>query len=149
MEVLRRDTDYALRLITTLAQHFEAGTVVSARRLARDCKFSYELGRKLLQRLQHAQLVRARRGAQGGFVLSREPSEITLMQVINALQGGLFLNKCLLAESSCEFQSNCPISSKLSPLQQQMHQYLSAVTIEEIAAGPTLKTKEPKRPIPA
>ena len=149
MEILRRNTDYALRLIAVLAEHFETGAVISARRLARDCKIPYELGRKLLQKLQRAQLVQARQGAQGGFSLSRRPSEITLMEVIGALQGGLFLNRCLLAESSCELQSDCAISRKLSPLQQHIQQYLSDITIEEVTAGPGPETSPRKQPIPA
>ncbi len=92
MEVLRRNTDYALRMMVAIAKQFKNEELMSARRLTSDCNFSYELGRKLLQRLHKADLLNSVMGLKGGFTLSRKPSEITLMAIINVLQGGIYLN---------------------------------------------------------
>ena len=117
MEVLRRNTDYALRMMVTLAKQFKSGELMSAKRLTSDCNFSYELGRKLLQRLHKAELVKSVMGLRGGFTLSRKPSEITLMAIINVLQGGIYLNKCLADGEGCEFEHECEVSTKLAYLQ--------------------------------
>ena len=137
MEVLRRNTDYGLRIIVNLARHFGNGELMSARQLAGEGNFSYELGCKLLQRLGKAKLVRSVMGPKGGFALARKPSEITLMDIINVLQGGICMNSCLAHGPGCEFESECEISTKLSCLQLYIDGYLGGITIEEILQSRT------------
>ncbi len=133
MDVLRRNTDYGLRIMATLAKHFNNGQLMSARQLASDGHFSYQLGCKLLQKLHRAELVKSGMGPKGGFALSREPSKITLMEIIKVLQGGIRLNRCLLGGEGCEFESDCEINTKLSCLQLYIDSYLDGITLAEIA----------------
>jgi len=132
MDVLRRNTDYALRMMVTLAKHFNNGELMSAKRLANEGRFSYQLGCKLLQRLHKADLVRSVMGPKGGFALNRKPSEITLMAIINTLQGGIRMNKCLLGGEGCEFEPECEVNTKLVCLQLYIDGYLGGITLEEI-----------------
>jgi len=132
MDVLRRNTDYGLRMMAALAEHFNNGQLISARQLASDGHFSYQLGCKLLQKLHRAKLVKSGMGPNGGFTLSREPSKITLMEVITVLQGGIRLNRCLLGGEGCEFESDCEIHTKLACLQLYIEGYLGGITLEEI-----------------
>ena len=133
MDVLRRNTDYGLRMMAALAEHFNNSQLMSARQLASDGHFSYQLGCKLLQKLGRAKLIKSGMGPKGGFALSREPSKITLMEIIKALQGGIRLNRCLLDGQGCEFQPDCEISTKLSCLQLYIDGYLDGITLAEIA----------------
>ena len=131
MDVLRRNTDYALRMMVNLASHFN-GEFISARRLANEGDFSYQLGCKILQKLHSAKLVKSNMGPKGGFALSRKPSEITLMEIIIALQGGIRLNRCLLGGEGGEFEPECEINTKLACLQLYIDGYLGGITLEEI-----------------
>jgi Rrf2 family protein len=131
MDVLRRNTDYALRIMVDLARRFN-GEFISARQLAEDGHFSYQLGCKILQRLHKAGLVKSDMGPKGGFALSREPSAINLMEIINVLQGGLRLNRCLFGGKGCEFEGECEINTKLTCLQLYIEGYLSGITLSEI-----------------
>lgn len=131
MDVLRRDTDYALRIMVNLAGHFN-GDFISARQLAEDGKFSYQLGCKILQKLHQAELVKSDRGPKGGFALSRDPAKINLMEIIAALQGGIRLNRCLIGGNGCEFEPECEINTKLTCLQMYINGYFSGITLEEI-----------------
>ena len=131
MDVLRRNTDYALRIMVNLASHFN-GELMSARQLASDGNFSYQLGCKLLQKLHKAGLVESGMGPKGGFALIRKPSEITLMDIIDVLQGGIRLNKCLIGGQGCAFEPECEVSTKLVCLQLYMEGYLGGITLEEI-----------------
>ncbi|MFH1614813.1 MAG: Rrf2 family transcriptional regulator, partial [Planctomycetota bacterium] len=119
-------------MMAALAEHFNNGRLISARQLASDGHFSYQLGCKLLQKLHRAELVKSGMGPKGGFTLSREPSKITLMQIIKALQGGIRLNRCLLDGEGCEFESDCEINTKLSCLQLYIDGYLNGITLAEI-----------------
>jgi Rrf2 family protein len=131
VDVLRRNTDYALRMMVNLASRFN-GEFISARQLAEDGNFSYQLGCKILQRLHKTGLVKSDMGPKGGFALSREPSTINLMEIINALQGGVRLNRCLLGGRGCEFEPECEIHTKLTCLQLYIDGYLGGITLQEI-----------------
>jgi len=132
MDVLRRNTDYGLRMMATLAEHFNSSRLISARQMANDGHFSYQLGCKLLQKLHSAQLVESGMGPKGGFTLSREPSKITLMEIIKVLQGEIRLNRCLPGGHGCEFESDCEINTRLSCLQLYINGYLDGITLAEI-----------------
>ncbi len=134
MDVLRRNTDYALRMMVDLANHFN-GEFTSARQLAENGNFSYQLGCKILQRLHKAGLVKSDMGPKGGFALSKEPSAITLMEIINALQGSVRLNRCLLGGEGCEFEPVCEIHTKLACLQFYIDGYLGGITLQEIISS--------------
>ncbi len=134
MDVLRRNTDYALRMMAALAS-LSSDKSVSARQLASEGNFSYDLGCKILQRLHKAGLVQSRMGPKGGFALSKAPSEISLMEIVNVLQGGIRLNRCLLGGNGCEFQAECGISAKLAHLQRHIDDYLGGITLAEIATA--------------
>ena len=131
MDVLRRNTDYALRIMVNLASHFN-GEFLSARQLASEGNFSYQLGCKLLQKLGKNKLVKSSMGPKGGFVLSRKPSQITLLEIINVLQGGIRLNRCLVGGNGCEFEPECELSTKLACLQLYIDGYLGGITLAEI-----------------
>ena len=135
MDVLRRNTDYGLRMMVTLAKHFNDGKLIPARQLTDGGHFSYQLGCKLLQQLRQAQLVKSGMGPTGGFSLSREPSKITLMEIIKVLQGEIRLNRCLPGGDGCEFEPDCEINTKLSCLQLYINGYLNEITLAEITAA--------------
>ena len=131
MDVLRRNTDYALRMMVGLAKRFN-GEFISARQLAKDGNFSYQLGCKILQKLHKTGLVKSDMGPKGGFALSRKPSQIALMEIISALQGGIRLNRCLLDGAGCEFEPECEVHTKLTCLQLYIDGYLGSITLQEI-----------------
>jgi Rrf2 family protein len=143
MDVLRRNTDYALRMMVNLAGRFN-GEFTSARELAKDGNFSYQLGCKILQKLHKADLVKSDMGPKGGFALSREPSQISLMEIITALQGGIRLNRCLLG-GRCEFESECEINTKLTCLQLYLNGYLNGISLQEILDSRTKITAGKKK----
>jgi len=132
MDVLRRNTDYGLRAMAQLARCY-GGRLVSTSELAREGHFSYQIARKILQKLHQGRLVRSHLGPRGGYVLSRKPSEITLGEIVSVLQGGIRLNRCLDGGKGCEFAPGCEVSAKLACLQLYIDGYLGGITLDEIA----------------
>lgn len=131
MDVIRRNTDYALRAMVHLGRHYGQDTL-SARQIAEDQDFSYALASKLMQRLQKAGLVESVMGAKGGFRLSRDPSQINLQEVIETIQGPISLSTCLLGVKTCCKYGTCPIRKKLGGLQQEISDYLEGTTLSEL-----------------
>jgi Rrf2 family protein len=132
MDILRRNTDYALRLAVNLAAHSDDGALPT-RVLARQEGVSYQLACKLMQKLHAAGLVESDMGPKGGFRLSRTPAEIPIAEVIEAIQGPLRFNRCLLGKEVCPRQKNCPVRAKIGQLQERMDEYLRSVTLGELA----------------
>jgi Rrf2 family protein len=134
MDILRRNTDYALRLMVSLARHQDNGSI-STRLLAQEQGVSYQLACKLMQQLHDAKIVESSMGPKGGFRLGRKPVDISLLDIIQAVQGPLSLNRCLFNEACCPRQDACPVRAKMGELQGRMGEYLGGVTLEELASS--------------
>jgi len=140
MDVLRRNTDYAMRAMVNLAGHY-GEEPVSTRDIARAEDISYELACKLMQKVHNAGLVKSSMGPNGGFSLSRKPTKINLLEIIRAIQGPLSINRCLLEPDVCPHQKGCPITVKLAKLQKYVSNYLGSITLDELLRSQSAKKK--------
>jgi Rrf2 family protein len=143
MDFLRRNTDYALRAMMNLTVHY-GNEPVSTRSIAVEEDISYQLTCKLMQKLQNAMLVKSCMGPKGGFVLAREPTKISLLEVIEAIQGPVSVNRCLLGSDACPKQTGCPIRKKLESLQEYIENFLKDVTLAKVLRS---KNQVPKKRI--
>ena len=140
MDVVRRNTDYAVRLMVNLARRDDNGPV-STRTAAMQEQVSYQLACKLMQRLHKAGLLKSSMGPQGGFNLSRTPSEISLLDMISAIQGPVSVNKCVLIPNVCPQSRHCSVRDKLAGLEKDINGRLSKITLDELAHKHTTKGK--------
>jgi len=88
---------------------------------------------KLFQDLVKEGLVCSHRGARGGFFLARPASEITLRQVIEALQGPISLNRCLDSREGCSRTDTCAVAQVLRQAQTQLLEILDSATLDVLA----------------
>jgi Rrf2 family protein len=142
MDIIRRNTDYALRAAAELTSQF-GRELVSTKEIAYRRDIPYQLACKLLQRLHKAGVVRSEMGPAGGFALCRHPSRTTVRQVVEAIQGPVRLNRCLFAKNFCRFSPRCPISPELARLQKRINAFLDGLTLQRlsVAAGRAVKKK--------
>jgi Rrf2 family iron-sulfur cluster assembly transcriptional regulator len=131
VDLVRRNTDYALRLMVNLAKNYGNGPI-STRAAAAEEGVPYQLACKLMQKLQKSELIRSCMGPKGGFSLDKEPSKISLCEVVETIQGPISINRCLLAAGACERQRNCTARIKLAELQQYVRNYLGGITLDEL-----------------
>ena len=104
---ISRETDYAMRCVLHLSINPGATCMVEEMARARDVPRSFLA--KILQKLKHANIVESFRGVKGGFALARKPSEISLLDVIEAIQGVVSLNVCAVDENACDRSGGCVI----------------------------------------
>lgn len=130
---LTRGADYATLGILYLArQPRDKVVLIGEIAAAQSVPESYLA--KIFQDLAKAGLVRSHRGARGGFTLARSPQEITLLQVIEAVEGPVALNRCLDAREGCERSADCPVYGALASAQAQLMSALEAVTLQSLAS---------------
>ncbi len=141
MDIVRRNTDYALRAMVNLARNYENGPV-SSRTISEKESVPYQLMCKLMQKLNNAGLVTSYMGPKGGFGLGREPTKINILEVIETIQKPISLNRCLLNRDICPRHKQCPVRPKLLGLQEYIGKYLSNITLDELASGNSKKTKK-------
>lgn len=132
---LTRKTEYALIAIAQLAR--VGPRVVSAREIAEEHMVPLPLLMNVLKKLNRAGVVNSMRGARGGYVLATRPEELTLADVIEAVEGPVHLTRCAnLNEEGgrvCGLESSCPIRRSLVRVHQRLHGFLRGVTVAEIA----------------
>lgn len=100
------ETDYAVRITGCLAEN---GTRMDAAKISEKTGVTLRFALKILRKLAAANIVKSYKGAKGGYELAKSPSEITLKNVIDSIEGEYCLNRCLKAESkscSCSSSSN-------------------------------------------
>jgi Rrf2 family protein len=131
MDVIRRNTDYAIRLVAGLVDNYGKGPM-SAKTLAEAADISFEMACKLLKKLASVKLVKSTMGKAGGFELAKEPAKVRFYDIIAAIQGNLCLNRCVADPKSCPKSPKCPVSKKLAGLQNYIEQYLKDITLDKL-----------------
>ena len=121
MEVSRR-TDYAIRILLELAR--EGGGPVSVRRLAEGQEVPYAFARGIQRDLVAAGLVRSQRGATGGIILARPAKQITLLDVVEATEGGVSCAVCTSDPSWCRRMSTCSVHAVWHDIDDMVAGYL-------------------------
>jgi Rrf2 family protein len=114
-----------------LAEHYE-DQAVSTKTMSKKEKIPYPLACKLMQKLQKRKLVKSIMGPKGGFKLSKKPSRINLLEIIEIIQGPMSVNRCLVKGFSCPRKLSCPINGKLEELQNYMKIYLENITLDQL-----------------
>jgi Rrf2 family iron-sulfur cluster assembly transcriptional regulator len=132
MDIIRRNTDYALRAAVELAERF-GYEPVATKQIADKRKISYQLACKLLQRLHKAGIVKSEMGPAGGFTLGRNPSRITVRQVVEAVQGPVRLSRCVVSKSFCGLSRCCPLNPELGRLQKNINTFLNGLTLKQLS----------------
>lgn len=128
---LSRKTDYALRMLATLVA--DPDGVVSVRTAARDGHVPYSFARSIQHDLAVAGIVENTRGATGGMRLAVDPREVTLLQLVEAVQGPVVISSCLAAESgACPNRAACHFTSVWCNAERLLRAFFSQVTLYQL-----------------
>ena len=124
--------DYAVRVIVDLAAQ-PAGATVRTEEVGRRTGVPQAYLSKIVQALAHGGLVRTQRGTRGGIALLEEPQTITLRQVIEAVEGPIYLNRCLIRPGLCPRDRFCPVHPVWGRIQALVIRELDSVHIKDLA----------------
>lgn len=128
---ITRQADYAVRAVLHLAR--EGNTVRAATStIAKEQKIPPSFLAKIISQLSIAGLLHTSRGARGGVTLAREPKDISLLEVVEAIDGPIQLNECVQNEGVCSFEGNCPIRTVWCDAQDELVRRLKSTSFGDL-----------------
>jgi FeS assembly SUF system regulator len=125
--------DYATLIMTQLAK--EMDKLSSASTLAKVLQLSTPVVSKILKILGQAGLVSSVRGADGGYKLARPASEISLAEVVSALEGDLAFTECCSKQSTCTLESSCGTKNHWKVINAAIYSTLAKVTLQDVVSN--------------
>lgn len=141
-------TDYATALMVRLAR--EPARCFSAAQLADELGVPQPTVAKLLKRLLRARLLASARGAAGGYSLAHAPDEISVADVVQAIEGPVALTECTLGQGNCSLERDCATRANWQLISRAVRVALEAVRLSDMAVPrmqpirmPDLKEKTP------
>ena len=124
--------DYAVVIMTAAARR-EAGARLSASELAQETGVPLPTAQKLMGRLAAEGLLTSARGAAGGFTLARPPGEISLADIVEAVEGPIAMTVCAEGRTDCALDAHCHVKPHMGIVGNAVRGALGAVRLTELA----------------
>jgi len=130
---ITRASDYAVRVMIHLAS-MPPGSTVRQSEISKATEVSGHFLSKVLQQLVRARLIRSQRGSGGGYVLAIPATQISLLDVLEAIEGPVRLNQCLEEGPSCDRKAWCPAHQVWAEAQAAITTVLGGASMATLAA---------------
>ena len=121
---ITRQADYAVRAMVYLAQLGQERRAATSQ-IAHEKQIPPSFLAKIVSQLSVAGLLQTSRGARGGVSLAKAPGDISLLDVVEAIDGPILLNECVGENGMCTFGSSCPMKPVWCEAQQALVERLS------------------------
>jgi Rrf2 family protein len=127
---ITRQADYAVRAVLFLARSGE--NRIATNLIAEEQRIPPSFLAKIVSQLSIAGLLHTSRGARGGVTLARNAKEISLLEVIEAIDGPIQLNECVGENSTCSFDGTCPLHPVWGEVHDQLVSRLKATNFADL-----------------
>jgi len=130
---INRQTDYAVRVVLALAKRGEV-IRLSTTEIQQEMLIPPALMTRIVAQLSREGLINTFPGRDGGLMLPRPASQITLKDIVEAFEGPILLSECMQAkgEDDCPFRTNCPVRTKWGRVQVAMLREMASITFEDL-----------------
>jgi Rrf2 family protein len=130
---LKRKGDYATRAMISVARHYGTG-LRQARQISTEMHIPYKTLTLILAGLVAEGLLVAEHGPNGGYRLARPPTDITLLDIVEAAEGPVTFNHCVLRDGPCDWEDTCPVHDTWSRAQNALARQLASTTLADLAS---------------
>ena len=124
-------TDYGIVLLAHLARS-EGASAQNAREIALEVELPAPMVSKVLKSLTRHGILESQRGSKGGYSLTRPPEQLTVAEMIGALEGPVGLTQCTLASNLCAHEGSCAVRSPWQIINRVIHDALETVTLADL-----------------
>ncbi|MAX51114.1 MULTISPECIES: SUF system Fe-S cluster assembly regulator [unclassified Methylophaga] len=125
-------TDYGIVLMSHFASNLQVQH--SAHAIAEAVKVPLPTVRKVLKLLSHSGLLKSERGVMGGYSLSRHPDDITVAEIITAIEGPIALTECVSTDSHCDQETHCAVQTNWTKINDAVFHALDEVKLSDMLA---------------
>lgn len=132
MVSIGRQTDYAARIVLHLAS-CEPERRVTAAAIAESRLIPPAFVRRIVSRLSAAGILRTVRGSGGGITLARPAAQISLLDVVEAMEGPVSLNACVREPHTCPFSEDCPVRGAWCEANLALQRHMDGVRFDALA----------------
>ncbi|MDK9700379.1 MAG: Rrf2 family transcriptional regulator [bacterium] len=129
--ILSRQADYGIRVMIDVAR-FGGSEPVTTRDIAERQQIPTAFLHKTVTQLSKAQLLSARRGAGGGLTLQRSADLISVLHIVEAIEGPLSLMDCTMNGNPCERSDHCAVHDLLEETTHELSARLNATSLAEL-----------------
>ena len=145
--IFSNPTEYAIRGLGELASRSGGGGdgMMLLDRLVEGTDLPRDFLAKIFQQLVRSGILRSARGRGGGFGFARPPHQVTLLQIVEAIEGPQRMDCCVVGLDQCNDHMPCPQHDLYKPIRQRLRDYLETTTVADMAAS--LKAKQTWRKI--
>lgn len=130
---ITRQTDYGIFLLTYFLDREVSGQLWSSRDLARQSHIPFPMVSKILKLLARNEILLSHRGVKGGYTLARAPEAITVVEVIDALEGPIALTECVDNGGCCQQEAVCPVRSNWAMINLAIRDVLQRISLAEMS----------------
>ena len=130
---ITRQADYAVRAVLYLARLGQTERAATSQ-VAKEQHIPPSFLAKIISQLSIAGLLHTSRGARGGVTLARAPKDITLLEVVEAIDGPIMLNECVGDNATCAFDKDCPLRPVWCDAQEELVNRLRGTNFEQLMA---------------
>lgn len=134
--IITKQSDYAIRLMLAIA---DSEMALTTKQVAQAHKIPIAFLHKVVSNLVHANLLRTKRGVNGGIILGKDPIDISLYDIILAIEQEMVIHSCTLHGKPCKNISVCAIHDVMNEITNDVLDKFSQVTLDQLLDRQRLK----------
>ena len=123
--------EYAVRCVLYMSG-MEKNQIIHRKEISKEMDIPDQFLGKIAQQLARSGFIEIIQGAKGGYRLLMEPAKITLLDVVEAVTGEIFLNDCIMNPESCARSSSCSVNTVWERAREQLRKNLRAATFDKL-----------------
>lgn len=133
---ITQEVDYALRVILYLSK-LGYDKKIEAKVISEQENIPLRFLLKLLRKLTHSKIIKSYRGVNGGYALNMLPKDISLKDIIEVIEGPIYMNRCLCDPSYCNLNraNKCDVHNALAKVQNNLINDLKSINFDDILNG--------------
>lgn len=131
MNKVSRKTEYALMALKLMAQK-RPGELTSAKEIASQTGCSFDVVAQVMRALGQHELLRSEQGPQGGYSIVRDLQRVSVLELMEMIEGPVSVAKCLHENAQCELQASCNIQSPIETLNRKLTDFYRDLKVAEL-----------------
>jgi len=127
--------EYGIRALTVIAMAGKENRRIGIKELCKAANTPESFTAKILQNLVKREIINSQKGPSGGFYISRELDQITLYDIVDAIDGKAIFSRCGLGLTACNANKPCPLHFKFEVVREELNDMCKNNTLQDLVLG--------------